>query len=158
MIVTRGKNDVLNTAKSYNNVLPEYLNWATSAGGITSSRQSYETLESYGDTILKLASTLLAYEWKKDDKKAGEGAIENMKVAFVTNNHLFRVGFNLRLHRHIKTMKDPDAREWIMPLSEASLEKEQTYQNKCVGKAIADSVEAMIGALYLTAANPRREA
>jgi hypothetical protein len=67
---------------------------------------------------------LLAYEWKKDDKKAGEGAIENMKVAFVTNNHLFRVGFNLRLHRHIKTMKDPDAREWIMPLSEASLEKE----------------------------------
>jgi dsRNA-specific ribonuclease len=148
----------LTTAKSYNNVLPEYLNWATSAGGITSSRQSYETLESYGDTILKLAATLLAYEWKKDDKKAGEGDIENLKVAFITNFHLFRVGFNLRLHRHIKTMKDPDAREWIMPLSEASFEKEQTYQNKCVGKAIADSVEAMIGALYLTAANPVREA
>ena len=101
---------------------------------------------------------MLAYEWKKDDKKAGEGDIENMKVAFITNFHLFRGGFNLRLHRHIKTMKDPDARDWIMPLTEASFEKEETYQNKCVGKAIADSVEAMIGALYLTAANPVREA
>ena len=50
-----------------------------------------------------------------------------MKVAFITNFHLFRVGFNLRLHRHIKTMKDPDAREWIMPLSQASLEREETY-------------------------------
>lgn len=80
-----------------NDVLPEYLNWAISAGGITSCRQTYETLESYGDTVLKLAATLLAYEWKKDDRRAGEGDIENMKVAFITNFHLFRVGFNLRL-------------------------------------------------------------
>ena len=103
-----------------NNVLPEYLMWATSAQGIQSSRHPYETLESYGDTVLKLAATLLAYEWKKDDRKAGEGDIENMKVAFVTNFHLFRVGFNMRLHRHIKTMKDRDSREFIFPLSEDS--------------------------------------
>ena len=62
-----------------NNVLPEYLHWATSAQGIQSARHSFETLESYGDTVLKLAGTLLAYEWKKDDRKAGEGDIENMK-------------------------------------------------------------------------------
>lgn len=83
--------------KMENNVFPEYLNWAFSAGGITSSRQTYETLESYGDAILKLAATLLAYEWKKEDRRAGEGDIENLKVAFITNFHLFRVGFNLRL-------------------------------------------------------------
>jgi dsRNA-specific ribonuclease len=140
-----------------NNVLPEYLNWATSAQGIQSARQPYETLESYGDTVLKLAATMLAYEWKKDDRKAGEGDIENMKVAFITNFHLFRVGFNMRLHRHIKTMKDPDSRDFVFPLTEASQDKEKVYRNKCVGKAISDSVEAMIGALYLTAANPSRE-
>ena len=29
--------------------------------------------------------------------------------------------------------------------------------NKCVGKAISDCVEAMIGALFLSASNPQRE-
>ena len=111
-------------------------------------------MESYGDTILKLAATLLSYEWKKDDKKADEGDIENMKVAFITNFHLFRVGFNLRLHRHIKTLKDPDSKDWIMPLSNKSFESEKVFSNKCIGKAISDCVEALIGAIYLSSTNP----
>ena len=141
-----------------NNVLPEYLSWAISAGGITSSRQTFETLESYGDTVLKLAATLIAYEWKKDDRKAGEGDIENMKVAFITNFHLFRVGFNLRLQRHIKTLKDPDSKDWVMPLTHRSLEQEQVFTNRCIGKAISDCVEALIGAIYLSSTSPTREA
>jgi dsRNA-specific ribonuclease len=79
---------------------PEYLLWATSAPGITSSRKAYETLETYGDTILKLAATMLAYESKRDNPKAGEGDIENSKVVFITNFHLFRVGNHLKLHRY----------------------------------------------------------
>ena len=67
---------------------------------------------------------MLAYEWKKDDRKAGEGDIENMKVAFITNFNLFRVGFNLRIQRFIKTLKDPDSKEWVMPLSNKSRETE----------------------------------
>jgi len=102
---------------------------------------------------LKLAATILAYEWKKNDKKAGEGDIENMKVAFITNFHLFRVGFNLRLHRFIKTLKDPEPRDWKPPF----MVLEQSFENKCVGKAVADCVEALIGALFLTASNPDRE-
>ena len=137
-------------------MLPEYLYWSLSASGISSSRQTYETLESYGDTVLKLASTLLAYEWKKDDKKAGEGDIENMKVAFITNFHLFRVGFNLRLHRYIRTLKDPDPKEWVFPMSEQSKEKEATFKNRLIGKSISDAVEALIGALFLTATNQER--
>jgi len=140
-----------------NDVLPEYLNWATSAAGITSTRQTYETLESYGDTVLKLAATLLSYEWKKDDKRAGEGDIENMKVAFITNFHLFRVGFNLKLHRYIKTLKDPDSKEWIIPLSDKSFDEEKTFKTRCVGKAVSDCVEALIGALFLTSTNPLKE-
>lgn len=71
--------------------------WATSASGITSCRKTYETLETYGDTILKLSATMLAYELKKNKPRAGEGEVEAAKVVFVTNIHLFRVGNNIRL-------------------------------------------------------------
>jgi hypothetical protein len=40
---------------------PELVLWATSAQGIQATKKSYETLETYGDTILKLAATMLAY-------------------------------------------------------------------------------------------------
>ena len=40
---------------------PEFVLWATSAAGIQSTKKSYETLETYGDTILKLAATMLSY-------------------------------------------------------------------------------------------------
>jgi hypothetical protein len=96
-----------------NDVHPEYLTWSVSANGLTSSRQTFETMESYGDTVLKLAATLLAYEWKKNDEWAGEGDIENMKVAFITNFHLFRVGFGLGLNRFMRTLKDPEPKDWI---------------------------------------------
>ena len=99
----------------------------------------------------------MAYEWKKDDRRAGEGDIENMKVAFITNFHLFRVAFNMKMHRYIKTLKDLDIKEWIMPLSAQSIKEESTYVNKCIGKSLSDSCEAMIGALFLTATNPNRE-
>ena len=50
-----------------------------------------------------MSATLLAYGMKKDDNKAGEGDIENAKVMFVTNFHVFRVGYHrLRLHRFMK--------------------------------------------------------
>ena len=74
-------------------------------------------LETYGDTVLKLAATLLAYELKKDDLSAGEGDIENAKVVFVTNFHVFRVGYhNLRMHRFMRIMRDPEPKEWQLPL------------------------------------------
>lgn len=72
----------------------EYLLWATTSPGLFMSRKNYETLETYGDTILKLAATMLAYWYKRNDRKAGEGDIENSKVCFITNFHLFRVGNN----------------------------------------------------------------
>jgi hypothetical protein len=43
-------------------VHPEFGVWATSCTGVKSSKKSYETLETYGDTILKLAATMLAYQ------------------------------------------------------------------------------------------------
>jgi dsRNA-specific ribonuclease len=63
-------------------------------------------METYGDTIVKLAATLFAYDNKKDDPKAGEGDIEALKVIFVTNFHLFRVGTHKQIQRFVKTKKD----------------------------------------------------
>ena len=75
----------------------EYFLWATTAPGLHLARRNYEVLETYGDTILKFAATMLAYYSKRNDKKAGEGDIEHSKVCFITNFHLFRVGNNALL-------------------------------------------------------------
>ena len=45
-------------------VAPEFLLWACTGSGINSVRRCYEVLETYGDTVLKLAATLLAYSLK----------------------------------------------------------------------------------------------
>ena len=74
-------------------------------------------METYGDTVLKLAATLLAYGLKKNDPKAGEGEIENAKVVFVTNYHVFRIAYhNLRVHRFLRIGRDAEPKEWILPL------------------------------------------
>ena len=75
----------------------EYLLWATTAPGLQISRKVYEVLETYGDTALKFAATMLAYWYKRNDRRAGEGDIEVSKVCFITNFHLFRVGNQLML-------------------------------------------------------------
>lgn len=98
-------------------VAPEFLLWAITGAGIHSTRRCYEVLETYGDTLLKLASTLMAYDLKKDDTSAGEGEIESAKVIFVTNFHVFRVGYHrLRMHRFMRIMRDPEPKEWSLPL------------------------------------------
>ena len=133
-------------ANEVGQVAPEFLMWACSGAGISSSRRCYEVLETYGDTVLKLAATLLAYGLKKNDPKAGEGEIESAKVVFVTNFHVFRIGYhNLRMHRFLKIMRDPEPKDWTLPLQGM-----MPRLNACPGKSMADTVEALIGAHFLT--------
>ena len=66
--------------------------WATSASGVHATKRSYETLETYGDTILKLAATHLAYDSLENDQSADENTIAHRKDAFITNLFLFRIG------------------------------------------------------------------
>lgn len=122
------------------------MTWACTGAGVNSTRRCYEVLETYGDTVLKLAATLLAYSLKRNDPSAGEGEIENAKVIFVTNFHVFRVGYhNLRMHRFMRIMRDPEPKDWTLPMQGAKCRK-----NACPGKSLADCVEAMIGAHFLT--------
>jgi dsRNA-specific ribonuclease len=127
-------------------VCPEFLLWAVSGSGIAASRRSYEVLETYGDTILKLAATICAYNIFKSDAGAGEGELENTKVLFVTNFNTYRVGYHvLKSHRFIKLCRDTEAKDWSVPL-----QGREPRHTKCTGKSMADSVESLIGAHFLS--------
>lgn len=71
---------------------PEFAVWATSCPGVASSRKSYQTLETYGDTILKLAGTMLAYDQLEKDPNVNENMLSDMKNSFITNLCIFRLG------------------------------------------------------------------
>jgi dsRNA-specific ribonuclease len=138
--------DINSQLFSPSEVCPEFLLWAISGSGLGAPRRNYEVLETYGDTLLKLAATLCAYQIYKDEAKAGEGEIENTKVLFVTNMHTYRIGYHqLRLHRFIRLCKDLEPKQWQPPFQGKS-----PRANKCTGGSIADSVESLLGALFLT--------
>ncbi len=112
-----------------------------------SSRKCYQTLETYGDTVLKLAGTLLAYNYlSKSVVDFDENKIDSLKNQFITNLYFLRVGKRLRINRYIRTA-DPDLKTWEPPFSN----KVQTIETlNCTGKHIADVVESIIGAHFMT--------
>lgn len=128
-------------------VHPEFAVWATSCPGMRCTRKSYETLETYGDTILKLAATMLAYKTLETDKKADEKNICNMKDTFITNLNLYRLGQKLKLREHMR-MKDPDPKAWQIPFSITAISPEEFLT--CTGKNLADGVESLLGAVFLS--------
>lgn len=110
------------------------------------SKRSYETLETYGDTILKLAATHLAYDTLEGDNTADEKKINDRKNAFVTNLYLFRIGNKLGLREFMRS-KDSDLKTWSPPFTDKALTYEEVT---CTGKNIADGIEALIGAFFLS--------
>jgi dsRNA-specific ribonuclease len=103
-------------------------------------------LETYGDTILKLAATLLAYNHLENDPRAGENKVARLKDAFVTNMFLYKVGKNLELNRFMRR-EDPDPKKWSPPFFVQDV-PETTLS--CTGKNMADGVEAILGAMFMS--------
>lgn len=126
---------------------PEFAVWATSCPGTQTSKKSYETLETYGDTILKLAATMLAYDVLEKENNANEKTINDMKNSFITNLCLFRLGSQLKLREYMR-MKDPDPKKFDPPFSMSSLNNEEYLS--CTGKNIADGIESLLGAIFLS--------
>jgi dsRNA-specific ribonuclease len=126
---------------------PEFAVWATSCPGTKTSKKSYETLETYGDTILKLAATMLAYQKLEKDNRTDEKRMNDMKNQFITNLNLFRLGSRLKLREFIR-MKDPDPKKWDPAFSIQSINSEEFLN--CTGKNIADMVESLLGAVFLS--------
>jgi len=128
-------------------VHPEFAVWATSCPGTHTSRKCYETLETYGDTILKLAATMLAYTHLHQDNKSDEKRMDNLKNSFITNLNLYRLGSKLKLREHIR-MKDPEPNKWEPPFSVLAINSEEFLN--CTGKNLADGVESLLGAVFLS--------
>lgn len=120
--------------------------WATSAKGTRSSRKCYQTLETYGDTVLKVSATLLAYSRLEENTKAGEKDVDDIKNCLINNIHLYRIGMAQRLHKAMRT-KDPEQKHYHPPFSHKA---EQRLQFSCTGKNVADCVESLIGAFILS--------
>ncbi len=95
---------------------PTFAQWATSSSSTASSKKCYETLETYGDTILKLAATLLAYNYFSADTKATESKLAKLKDSVVTNQFLEKFGRNLCLFKYMRT-KDPEPKDWSPPFT-----------------------------------------
>jgi dsRNA-specific ribonuclease len=125
---------------------PTFAQWATSSSGTASSKKCYETLETYGDTILKLAGTILAYDHLEADQKATENKVARLKDSFITNLFLVKIGRNLGLNKYMRT-KDPEPKEWSPPYT-----KQQSHSEliQCTGKNIADGVESLLGAIFMS--------
>jgi dsRNA-specific ribonuclease len=126
---------------------PTFIQWATQATGTSSGKKCYETLETYGDTILKLAGTLLAYNKYENDDRADENRVCRMKDSFVTNMFLFKIGIrNLDLNKYMR-IKDPDPKLWSPPFTKQA---HSTEILQCTGKNIADGVESLLGAFFMS--------
>lgn len=121
--------------------------WATSNAGVFSSRKCYQTLETYGDTVLKLAGKVLSYHYvMRYEKNPDERKIDQISTNFITNLYFLRIGKRLKLQRYIRT-GDPDLKTWSPPFSEQVSAIETL---SCTGKHIADVVESIIGAHFMT--------
>jgi len=77
---------------------------------------------------------------------ADEKQINDLKNSFITNLYLFKIGKKLELRNYMRT-RDPDIKEWRPPFSQGSKVIEIL---SCTGKNIADGVEALLGALFLS--------
>ena len=103
---------------------PELALWATAAPGCESTKKSYETLETYGDTILKIGATLLAYDRLEKQGKANEKHMNDLKDSFITNMHLNKLGYQMGLN-HFMRSHDPEPEYWEPPFTtQATNQKE----------------------------------
>jgi dsRNA-specific ribonuclease len=97
--------------------------------------------------VLKLAGTLLAWTYcERFEKNVDENKIDQLKIAFITNLYFLRIGKRLGLNRYIRTI-DPDLKTWSPPFSEQVTAIESI---NCTGKNIADVVESVIGAHFMS--------
>jgi hypothetical protein len=69
-----------------------------------------------------------------------------LKDSFVTNLFLFKVGQKLRLREYVRTT-DPDPKRWAPAFTSQAKNVEAV---SCTGKNIADTVESLLGAFFMS--------
>ena len=69
-----------------------------------------------------------------------------MKIWFITNLYLLRIGKRHKLNRYMRSL-DADPKGWNPPFSE---QVQSTENLTCTGKNIADCVESLLGAHFMS--------
>jgi hypothetical protein len=95
---------------------PEFVLWATSCKGTKIAKKCYQTLETYGDTVLKVSATMLAYSRLVANNSAGEKEVDDIKNCLINNIHLYRIGMSQNFNRLVRG-KDPDQKDFNPPFS-----------------------------------------
>lgn len=96
---------------------------------------------------MKVAGTMLADEHLKNDPNINEGRLGDIKNSFISNLCIYRLGQKMKLREHMR-MKDPDYQKFDPPFSVSSINTEEFLS--CTGKNIADGVESILGAVFLS--------
>lgn len=119
--------------------------WKALQTQMVDSSDNFETLETLGDSVLKIVITLLLYS-KYDFK---ESSITYLRMKIINNMNLQTKGLNQKIfkfvyHNHRKL------KEWTPGLMKSDSHK-LAKSNQISSSMLADIVEALIGAIFLAA-------
>lgn len=111
------------------------------------AKHNYESLETLGDSVLKfLVSTFLFL----DNDRDSEGRLSNKRRRLVSNHYLASVGYEQGIHFYLKAQAIKMNR-WKPPyFSSPELVYTEQICHKLSPGMIADTVEAILGAYYVS--------
>lgn len=133
-----------NNTFSYDNGFKYFLYALTTPTSLQD--YNYETLETLGDSILKIIITILIYlndNILHLNQTAGD--LEKKRAFFISNKHLFQKGKAYSIYKYILSRK-MDIKHFSFPLKVMSDIEEQIDITE---KTMADVIEAVIGAIFL---------
>lgn len=110
--------------------------------------KDYQTLETIGDSALKLCVTVYVYNrYQAKD----EGGLSARRMNSIDNQHLRLKASRLNLQRHLFT-EFFRMRTWVAPtLDNGTLSEDGLlFRKKIPRRALSDCTEALLGAAYLT--------
>ena len=135
---------IANELKQYIKI-PSFTEHLVTATNTSSYDQfdNNEVLEMVGDSVLKfLVSLFLILKYPNYD----ESYMTSKRTKYITNNLLMNLGIKNNLGFYLKTNKKNVA-EWRPPYFKTEQKK---IGNRMTGKQIADCLEALIGACFIT--------
>nr|CAG8438547.1 9096_t:CDS:2 [Entrophospora candida] len=111
---------------------------------------NYERLETLGDSFLKFCVTVRLYV---SFPEKHEGQLHNQRIRIICNKTLYRSAKRLRLYEHINSLPF-NRRAWrpanMMTITDDPENSKKNRVHDLADKTLADVVEALLGAAYLT--------
>jgi len=129
-------------AKRYNR-----CTWQAFSSSSNSKRNNYETLETVGDSVLKLLTIFQLVSCS--EHKTTEGKLSHLKGFMVSNDRLSYLGLLSHVNLYLRTKRSKQL--WRPPFLESTkiAHCKNDIQSRCHVKQIADVYEAMIGGIFM---------